>query len=293
MSFSFDPSPISLGCMNLAPSNPKSIQSIQAALAGGITCFDTADLYHQGENEKMLGEALGSKKYDVTIVSKGGNDWTGEGDGWNWNPKPEYLSQALDNSLRRLNRDYLDVYLLHGGTIEDPIEAVIDFMETSVQAGKIRAYGISSIRPNVIRKWARLSNMSVVMTQYGILDRRGEEEVLPLLEAAGIGVMARGVLGKGYLLGKEAEEYLGHPKDRIVRIQRQFGELCSSQSISLLNAATSFSLQESAVKTAVLGASRLSQVQKHLKLLSDPQFPHYWTPQMKGAFPVDTYQNHR
>ncbi len=96
-------------------------------------------------------------------------------------------------SLKRLNTDRIDVYQLHGGTIEDPIEETISAFEQLVQQGKIRYYGISSIRPNVIREYVLRSNIVSVMMQYSLLDRRPEEECLPLLAQKDIGVLARAV----------------------------------------------------------------------------------------------------
>ena len=88
------------------------------------------------------------------------------------------FSSAVDQSLKRLQTDYIDLYQLHGGTIEDPIDEMIEAFETLKAAGKIRYYGISSIRPNVIREYVKRSSIVSVMMQYSLLDRRPEEEML-------------------------------------------------------------------------------------------------------------------
>ncbi len=102
-------------------------------------------------------------------------------------------------SLKRLGTDYIDLYQLHGGTIEDSIEETIEAFEELKAEGFIRYYGISSIRPNVIHEYVNKSSIVSVMMQYSILDRRPEEEVLPLLQENGISVVTRGSIAKGLL----------------------------------------------------------------------------------------------
>ena len=98
-----------------------------------------------------------------------------------------------------MQTDYLDLYQLHGGTLDDDIDGIIETFEDLKAQGLIRAYGISSIRPNVIREWVKKSNMASVMMQYSLLDRRPEETVLDLLGQNGVGVIVRGPVAKGIL----------------------------------------------------------------------------------------------
>src|SRR6202034_3432729 len=97
--------------------------------------------------------------------------------------------------------DYIDLYQLHGGTIDDPIDETIEAFELLQQQGKIRYYGISSIRPNVISEYVQRSNIISVMMQYSLLDRRPEESCLQLLQQNNIGVLARGSVAGGLLAG--------------------------------------------------------------------------------------------
>ena len=125
--------------------------------------------------------------------------------GWRWDPSKTYIKEAVKDSLKRLNTDYIDLYQLHGGTIEDRIDETIEAFEELKTEGLIRYYGISSIRPNVIREYAAKSNMVSVMMQYSLLDRRPEETMLPLLDEHGISVVTRGSLAKGLLSEKALE----------------------------------------------------------------------------------------
>lgn len=105
-------------------------------------------------------------------------------------PSKAYIKEAVKHSLRRLQTDYIDVYQLHGGTIDDPIDETIEAFEELQQEGVIRYYGISSMRPNVIREYVKRSRIVSVMMPYSLLDRRAEEW-FPLLKQHHISVIAR------------------------------------------------------------------------------------------------------
>ena len=105
------------------------IRIIHHAIELGINYFDTADLYNQGLNETLAGKALQSKRKEIVLATKVGNQWRADGSGWDWNPHKEYIITAVEESLRRLRTDYIDLYQLHGGTMEDPIDEVIEAFE--------------------------------------------------------------------------------------------------------------------------------------------------------------------
>ncbi len=130
----------------------------------------------------------------------------------------KYILESVERSLNRLQTDYIDLYQLHGGTIDDPIDETIEAFETLQAEGKIRCYGISSIRPNVIRESVRRSNMVSVMMQYSLIDRRPEESCLSLLQENNIGVLTRGSLASGLLTGKAPKPYLNYSADEVSRM---------------------------------------------------------------------------
>ncbi|TCI21987.1 aldo/keto reductase [Exiguobacterium sp. SL-9] len=164
---------------------------LEAAYDAGIRHFDTADVYDHFEVERLVGSTFAGRRDDLFLTSKGGNEWTG--DGMRWNPAPSYLEQALHDSLERLQTDHLDLYYVHGGTMDDDLDATIDFMRRQKQAGIIRQIGLSSIRPNVIRYWLEHGELDVLMTPYSLLDRRIETLELD------IPIVGRGPLAKGLL----------------------------------------------------------------------------------------------
>ena len=240
-------SEISLGCMSLDPKIEDYSSLLNKAIDSGINYFDTADFYDKGINESIIGKSLGSRRKEVILATKVGNVWDKNGKTWHWNPSKKYILTAVDHSLKRLRTDFIDLYQLHGGTIEDPIDETIDAFETLVDSGKIRHYGLSSIRPNVIRAYVEKSNITSVMVQYSLLDRRSEDQILPLLQSQDIGVQARGVLAKGLLKGKSACPYLNRSKENINLLQKKMLKK------NIPHAATGFVLANEAIKTAVIG----------------------------------------
>jgi len=245
-------SQLSFGCMSLGHTESKDIDLIHRAIDKGINYFDTADLYDKGRNEVLLGKAVTGKRASVIIATKVGNEWNAEGTSWRWNPTKEYILTAVDKSLKRLQTDYIDIYQLHGGTIDDPIDETIEAFEILKDKGKIKAYGISSIRPNVIKEYVSRSNIVSNMMQYSLLDRRPEEAMLDYLKEHNIAVMVRGALAKGLLLNKTPREYLGHSGKDISTAQSYIQEL-TRETRSSAQVSTQYVLLHQAVTTAVIG----------------------------------------
>ena len=131
---------IGFGCMSLGEDHADNARLIHAALDRGLDYFDTADLYQHGENEVTVGRALQGRK-DAVIATKVGNQWRPDGSGWDWNPGKAYIKEAVVGSLRRLRTDCIDLYQLHGGTIDDPLDETIEAFEELKAAGTIRHTG--------------------------------------------------------------------------------------------------------------------------------------------------------
>lgn len=285
-------SPISLGCMSFH-SLEQGRPIIERALELGIKLFDTADLYDQGENERILGQVLGRRRKDVLIATKVGNRWRADGSGWDWVPRKAYILQAVRDSLQRLNTDYLDLYQLHGGTIDDPLDEVVEAFEELQTDGLIRAYGISSIRPNTIRQWTALApQASSCMTQYSLLDRRPEEATLDHLHRHQQGVLVRGALAKGLLAGKPAKDYLSYSADQIQTFQQhlQTTTLPGEDPGSL---ALKYVLHHPATSSVVLGASRAEQLTVVARLVAEEPIDNAQYERLQQLIPARKYQQHR
>lgn len=192
---------LGLGTMSILKHGETEAKAIlEAAYRAGIRHFDTADVYDRYKVEEIVGSTFASRREELFLTSKGGNELTA--DGMRWNPRASYLETALAGSLERLQTDYLDLYYVHGGTIEDDLDETIAFMREQKQRGVIRQIGLSSIRPNVIRYWLEHGELDVLMTPYSLLDRRIETLELD------VPIVGRGPLAKG-LLTDEWSERLG------------------------------------------------------------------------------------
>lgn len=252
-------SEVSFGCMSLKSSGTENDVIINKALDSGINLFDTADLYGKGENEILLGNALKGKRQETYVSTKVGNRWKEDGSGWDWCPRKDYILKAIDDSLKRLQTDYIDMYLLHGGTMDDPMDETTEAFERLVDMGKIRSYGLSSIRPNVIREYVDRSNIAAVMTQYSLLDRRPEEETLHLLLQNNIGVLARGSMASGLLIDKPVDDYLGMKASEIEKIVRDIKHNLP-EGRTLQETVVRYVIDNPAVTTAVAGIRTMHQL---------------------------------
>ena len=255
-------SEISFGCMSLSSNTEKeNLSLIHQAIDAGINFFDTADLYDKGINEIVVGKALKQKRHQIILATKVGNQWRKDGSGWDWNPRKDYILHSVEKSLGRLQTDHIDLYQLHGGTIDDPIDETIGAFEQLKKEGKIRHYGISSIRPNVIREYIKRSSIVSVMTQYSLLDRRPEETTLDLLKQNNIAVLVRGAVAQGLLVDKPSKEYLARTKEEVANAQ-QAVHLLSGTHRNPAQTAIQYVLNHPAVTSAVIGIRNLTQLKE-------------------------------
>jgi aryl-alcohol dehydrogenase-like predicted oxidoreductase len=285
-------STIGFGCMSLKNDYAENEKILHQAIGYGINYFDTADLYDKGMNEVSVGKAMKAKREQVVIATKVGNQWRKDGSGWDWNPTKKYIMREVEESLRRLLTDYIDLYQLHGGTIDDPIEETIEAFESLKAQGKIRYYGISSIRPNVISKYIRLSNIVSVMMQYSLLDRRPEETCLPLLYEHNIGVVARGTVASGLLVDKPAKNYLNYTEQQ-VRVAAEAIKDISTPRRSVAQSSIQFVLNNSAVTSAVVGIRTLDQLKEAVETTSAPQLTAIEKEKLNRCLEVNYYTDHK
>lgn len=254
-------SELGFGCMSLPLERTAAQKIIDVAVDSGINYFDTADLYNQGENERIVGEALKAKRTDIYIASKVGNVWNAAGDGWHWDASKEHIINGLKDSLTRLQTDYLDFYQLHGGTLDDSFEEVTDAFETLKKEGLIRAYGISSIRPNVLKTFLPISAADGVMMQYSALDRR-PEEWFDFITQHGASVVSRGTIAKGLLTNewttrlKNQDGYLSYSQQQLTDT---LGNIADAYP-DVLAAALGYNLAHPAVASTIVGASSVAQL---------------------------------
>lgn len=285
-------STISFGCMSLGIDDKANTKLLHTALDLGINFFDTADLYQKGQNEVFVGNALKDRRQEVILATKVGNQLRPDGSGWDWNPSKAYIKKAVLDSLRRLQTDYIDLYQLHGGTIDDPIEETVEAFEELQKDGHIRYYGISSIRPNVIREYLDKSNIVSIMMQYSLLDRRPEESCLDLIHQKRRGVIVRGGLAKGLLAGKPAREYLSHNQDEVAQIQQMMKSESGPDRTSG-QTALKYCLQHPAIATLACGISREEQLRENVATMYKKDLSEAQIERLKTGIIADRYDKHR
>jgi aryl-alcohol dehydrogenase-like predicted oxidoreductase len=294
-------SELGLGCMSIGTDEKAAYEIIDAALEEGINYFDTADLYDHGINEEIIGRALKGVREEVVIATKAGNRWRKDGNGWFWDPSKSYIKEAVKCSLKRLATDYIDLYQLHGGTLEDPISETIEAFEELKAEGIIRAYGISSIRPNVIREYVKNSSIDSVMMQYSLLDRRPEEEALPLLLQHGISVVTRGPLAKGLLSNRLLDKassliqengYLDYSWKELNELLPSMEEKLRS-SRTMTEIALQFNLTNPAVTAVVAGASSPEQLKENARAIKSLPLSSEEAAIIKELSKFTVYKQHR
>ena len=288
---------LGLGCMSIGTEEKAARKIVEAALEEGINYFDTADLYDLGKNERIVGQALKPVREQVILATKVGNRPNPDKTGWTWDPSKAYIKEEVKNSLKRLGTDYIDLYQLHGGTIEDPIEETIEAFEELKAEGFIRCYGISSIRPNVIREYIKKSSIVSVMMQYSILDRRPEEEALPLLHEHGISVVTRGPLAKGLLSDKLLSKankngYLDYSYEDLLEILPSLKEKVASAR-SFTEVALQYNLATPAVASVVVGASSPEQIRSNAAAIRSHPLTKEEVLFIKEVTKPNVYREHR
>lgn len=282
-------SEIGFGCMSLPADAAAAAGLVHQAIDLGVNYFDTADIYQHGMNEQNLGQALKGKREDVIIATKVGNVPRTDQPGFNWNPSPAHIIHSVEESLRRLQTDFIDLYQLHGGTMEDPIDDTIEAFEQLAAQGKIRYYGISSIRPPVIREWVLRSNMVSVMMQYSLLDRRPEADCLDHLLEHHIGVLARGSVASGLLIDKAPKTYLDRSEYQVSHAAAAIKQV-SNRERNRAQTAVRFVLDHPAVTSPVLGIRTAEQLEEIGGLPLTPRLTAQELRILRDASPENFYQ---
>ncbi|HLK17387.1 MAG TPA: aldo/keto reductase [Bryobacteraceae bacterium] len=203
-------SAIGLGCMGMsfgygpAADKQEMISLIRSAVAGGVTFFDTAEVYGPFTNEELVGEALAPMRDQVIIATKfgfapdpnGGPRWTG------LDSRPQHIKEVADGSLKRLKIERIDLFYQHRVDPEVPIEDVAGAVKDLIQQGKVKHFGLSEAGVQTLRRAHKVQPVAALQSEYSLWTRGPEKEVLPALEELGIGFVPFSPLGKGFLTGK-------------------------------------------------------------------------------------------
>ena len=197
-------SAIGLGCMSMShaygvPDDPESIETLHLALDLGINFWDTADVYGNGKNEELISNVLRSNRDKVFIATKFGFRAGADGRLSKFDGSPEYLKQAVEASLKRLKINTIDLYYAHRIDPNVPVEEMVGAMAELVKEGKVRYLGLSEASANSIRRAHAVHPISALQSEYSLLTRDVEAEILPLCKELGITFVPFSPLARGLM----------------------------------------------------------------------------------------------
>lgn len=273
-------SPYCLGAMMFGklanPDRDECVRMIHKALDFGINFIDTADAYGRGESEEIVGRAIEGRRDHVVLATKAfhpmGDDPNQRGSSRRW------LTRALEDSLRRLGTDYVDLYQVHRPAPDTDLEETLSVLTDLMRAGKVRAIGASTFPASDIveAQWVAerrgLARFRTEQPPYSILNRSIEREVLPVCQRFGMGVMAWSPLAKGMLTGKYRK---GEPTPDTLRARflpramsdagsldkvEQLIPLAQGAGMSLMHMALAFVVAHPALTSAIIGPRTMEQL---------------------------------
>ncbi len=281
-------SPLCLGAMMFGawgePDHDKSIRIIHAALDAGINFVDTADVYSQGENEEIVGKALKGRRDDIVLATKFhgqmGDEINHQGSSRRW------IMTEVENSLRRLGTDYIDLYQVHRPSQDTDVEETLGALTDLVRQGKVRYIGSSSFAASQIveAQWAardrRLERFVTEQPPYSIMVRGIEADVLPTAHRHGMGVLTYSPLGGGWLSGRWRKDNAGTPtsasrpkarfdmttgaNQRKLEIVENLAQLAEQAGLTLIDLAIAFVINHPAVTAAIIGPRTMQQLESQL-----------------------------
>jgi len=284
-------SPITLGSWPMSGDrygridDSEAVRTIRQALDLGITCFDTAPGYGSGHAEETLGAALEGRRDQAVVVTKCGIVPRAHGSQQPGRDSSRAsIMREIDDSLRRLRTDHVDVYLVHWPDPETPLEETMSALDDIQRAGKTRLVGVSNFDVPLLEQCLGLRSIDVLQVGYNLFDRRMEREVFPFCKANGIGVMAYGSLAYGLLTGAfdenttfEGNDWrangvaFGQPilggdnfRHNVRLVQRLRDEIATPKGVSVAQLALAWVLGNPVVTTSMVGARVPAEIEENI-----------------------------
>ena len=261
--------------------------AINRAIDVGINCFDTAPIYGRGQSERMLGQALGPRRKDVVVVTKCGFGYADRPKGRDG--RMVSMMTSVEQSLRDLQTDYLDVLLVHWPDVNTPFEETMHALDSVVQQGKARAVGISNFTLDQVKECAEIRQIDAVQYGLNMFDRRMELEMFPYFLEQGIGVMVYGPLAFGLLSGNFTEDMAFGENDwrrrrsgipgwnaglfaeeyfqRNVRVVEALKPIAERRGKKMPHLALRWALSNPAVSVALVGTRSVDELEDNLSVM--------------------------
>ena len=255
---------------------------VSRALDAGINFIDTADVYSEGQSEELLGAVLGARRRDIVLATKvRGRTGKGVND---IGLTRGHIMQGVEDSLRRLKTDYIDLYQIHGFDSVTPLDETMRALDDLVRAGKVRYIGASNLAAWQIMKAQGIADKNnyarfeTLQAYYTVAGRDLEREIVPLLDDQTMGLLVWSPLAGGFLTGKytrESQKVEGARrsnfdfppvnKDRAFDIIDVLQEIATSRDASVAQIALAWLLHQKVVTSIIIGAKRLDQLDDNLK----------------------------
>ncbi|MDR0542589.1 MAG: aldo/keto reductase [Dysgonamonadaceae bacterium] len=283
---SLEVSAIGLGCMGMSfhrsayPAKEMNINLIRKAVEHGVTLFDTAEVYGPFVNEELVGEALFPFRDEVVICTKFGFNFENGVLTWGLNSRPENIHHAVEQSLKRLKTDRIDLLYQHRLDPEVPIEDVAGTIGDLIRQGKVKHYGLCEVNAQTIRRAHTEQPLTAVQSEYSLMWKQPEEEVLPLLDELGIGFVPYSPLNRAYLSGSLNEFTKFDPNNdnrltsprftseamranlALVNILYEFGR---TRGVTTSQVALAWLLAQKASIVPIPGTTKLSHLEENLR----------------------------
>jgi len=253
-----------------------SIAAIRRAMELGINFFDTADVYGRGHAEEVLAKALGNHRKEVIVATKVGNRWSADGSRVWADLSPAYIRQAVEDSLRRLKTDVIDLYQIHRPDPNTPVAETMGTLLDLVKEGKIRYIGTSNLNPDQLREYLSYGPVVSLQPILNLLARHTEVQLLPLCQEKNVGVVVYSPMAMGLLTGKydrrvrfasddfRAGNFLfqGKTFERNIAVVKALRAFAEKRGFTVAQLAVAWVLAHPVVTSAICGAKRPQQIEE-------------------------------
>jgi aryl-alcohol dehydrogenase-like predicted oxidoreductase len=279
---------LGLGCMGMSEfygprDEQESLRTIERALDLGVTFLDTSDMYGSGHNEELVGRAIAGRRDEVQLATKFAVRREGER---RWiDNSPEWIREACDASLRRLQTDYIDLYFMHRRNADVPIEESVGAMAELVKQGKVRHLGLSEVSAETLRAACAVHPVAALQSEWSLFTRGLEEQIVPTARELKVGLVAYSPLGRGELSGaldisaegdfrRNLPRFQGHNRERNLEAVERLRTLADELSATPAQVALAWLLHQGDDVVPIPGTKRVRYLEENaaaanLKLSGD------------------------